>query len=64
MKFSQGQIVFIVFFIVVFAAGLAWSYLRDKEDNSRFYKGAWKVLVGMIVVMGILSALLKFSGKI
>jgi len=64
MHFSTGQIAFIIFFIVVFIAALSWSYLRDKRSNTRHYRGSWKVLIIVILVMAALSALLRLSGSV
>jgi F0F1-type ATP synthase assembly protein I len=48
MKFSSGQIGFIIFFIVTFVVGLIWAYSKDKIINSKYYPGAWKMIIYVI----------------
>lgn len=63
MKFSQGQVVFIIFFLIVFIAALAWSFLRDKNTTGKHFKGAWRILLFFLLIMVAMSLLIRFSGR-
>jgi heme/copper-type cytochrome/quinol oxidase subunit 2 len=59
MHFSTGQISFIIFFILVFVLSLIWSYRKDKGTNKKYYGGAWKVLISLILILAAVSFILK-----
>jgi uncharacterized membrane protein YtjA (UPF0391 family) len=63
MKFSQGQVVFIIFFLIIFIAALAWSFLRDKNTSGKHFKGAWRILFFFLLIMVIMSLLIRYSGR-
>ncbi|HTF02544.1 MAG TPA: hypothetical protein VK826_00905 [Bacteroidia bacterium] len=61
MKFSAGQIAFIIFFVVLFVAAQIWSYRKDKTTNRKFYSGVWKVLLTLIAVVVSLFFVMKYA---
>lgn len=62
MKFSPGQIAFVIFFAAIFIAAQIWSYRKDKSTNRKYYSGAWKVLLALIAVLVSLFFLMKYAG--
>lgn len=63
MKFSAGQIAFVVFFVAIFIVAQIWSYGKDKTTNRKYYSGAWKVLIALIAVMVSLFYIMKYAQK-
>lgn len=61
--FSAGQIIFIFVFIAIFAVALIWAYRGDKDDTRKYYKGAWKVLIALILILGALVYILRISRR-
>ena len=64
MKFTPGQIAFVIFFVVVFIGAQIWSYRKDKSSNRKFYSGAWKVLIALIAVMASLALAIKYAQRL
>lgn len=64
MKFTQGQIVFLLFFLVVFIAAGAWAYLRDRDSNTRYYQGSWRILLGIIVILALVVVVFRIAKKL
>lgn len=61
--FTTGRIVFMIFFIIAFAALMVYSYRKDIKNHERYYKNAGKkVLIygGLIVI--IFMAIRFFTG--
>jgi spore maturation protein SpmA len=57
--FTQGKILFIIFFLVIFVAGMIWSYQKDKKMNKMHFDGASKTLIIILSVIGILFLFIK-----
>ncbi|WP_196895127.1 hypothetical protein [Aureivirga marina] len=51
--FTKGQIAFAVFFVVVFAAALIYSYRKDLKIHKLQYKNT-ATIVGIVIVLSIL----------
>lgn len=49
--FSSGQKLFALFFILVFASILIWSYRKDINLHKFYYKKVWVVALGIILVI-------------
>ncbi|TND09636.1 MAG: hypothetical protein FD123_993 [Bacteroidetes bacterium] len=64
MHFSTGQVVFLLFFVVVFIAAMTWAFLRDKSSNDKHYKGAWKILLIVLASIVTLSMMIRFGSNI
>jgi hypothetical membrane protein len=56
--FSTGQLIFVIFFVLVFSGILILSYRKDKKLHNRYYKGSIWILLGFIAFV-ILLFLLK-----
>lgn len=63
MKFSPGQIGFVIFFVLVFIAAQIYSYRKDKSTNRKYYSGSWKVLIALAAVLVSLFFIMKFAQK-
>ncbi|MEC7658721.1 MAG: hypothetical protein VYB41_01400 [Bacteroidota bacterium] len=52
--FSTGQLLFALFFIIVFTISTVWSYQKDRTKNPTYFKGSIWVLVGFLVFIALL----------
>jgi len=52
--FSQGQLIFAAFFVVVFIIAMIYSYRKDIKLHRKFYKGSYIILLGFFVFIGFL----------
>lgn len=52
--FSQGQIIFAVAFIIVFAIIIIIMYRKDLQMHKTYYKGSLWVLIGLLTFIAIL----------
>lgn len=52
--FTQGQLVFAGFFVVIFIVAMIYSYRKDLKLHKKFYKGSYIILLGFIVFIGFL----------
>tara|TARA_B110000444_G_scaffold261151_1_gene311460 strand:+ start:11036 stop:11224 length:189 start_codon:yes stop_codon:yes gene_type:complete len=46
--FSSGQLLFAVFFVIIFSTIIFYSYKRDKKDQEEYFKGSFKIILFMI----------------
>ena len=58
--FSSGQKLFALFFIIVFAAILIWSYRKDIYLHKIYYKKVWVVALGIALVITLFAAIAFF----
>jgi len=49
--FSSGQKLFALFFIIVFAVIMIWSYRKDIYLHKIYYKKVWVVALGIVLVI-------------
>jgi hypothetical protein len=60
MNFSQGQIYFALFFIVVFIVGIGYAYFKDRYVIKKYYqKMPLYILLGMATIVGFYIVLTK-----
>jgi len=60
VDFTKGQIIFTISFVVVFIAGLVWSYRKDKIINTQHFKGvALKLIITIIGLYSLIFLILK-----
>ncbi|MCA6361999.1 MAG: hypothetical protein IM638_03115 [Bacteroidetes bacterium] len=62
--FSTGQITFIFVFVAMFAAALVWAYRSDRSDNRKHYRGVWKILIAVVLILGAMTYILRILRKI
>lgn len=60
--FTTGRIIFVIFFIVVFAIGLIWAYRKDRNVNKIHFPKPYKILLGLILML-ILQFIIVKIGK-
>lgn len=49
--FTTGRIIFVCVFVLVFVAGLIWSYRKDRAVNQIHFKKTYKILIGLAVLL-------------
>jgi hypothetical protein len=52
--FSQGQLLFAAFFVVIFIIAMIYSYRKDFKLHRKFYKGSYIILLGFFAFIGFL----------
>jgi O-antigen/teichoic acid export membrane protein len=52
--FSQGQLLFAVFFVIAFVTLMFFSYRKDSKSHKLHYKGSLKILIVFLLTIGIL----------
>jgi len=55
--FSTGQLIFALFFLIAFTAAIIYSYKKDKQKSTDYFKGSFWVLIGFLVFVGLLVGL-------
>lgn len=59
--FSKGQLIFAILFLVSFVISISLAYKRDKNSNSVFFKGTYKILIFILFVFFLLFGFVKFK---
>lgn len=59
--FTTGRIVFTVLFIVGFVGIMIWSYRKDLKINRKHFPGAYRILIGILLIFIALFFLVKFK---
>ncbi|MCC6372808.1 MAG: hypothetical protein IT236_17520 [Bacteroidia bacterium] len=59
--FTTGRIVFIIFFVTVFVAGLIWSYRKEKHVNQQHFGKSYKILIAILVFLFIQFLIVKIG---
>jgi hypothetical protein len=49
--FTPGRIIFVSLFVIVFVAGLIWSYRKEKKLNKIHFNHTYKVLIALILFL-------------
>ncbi|MCF6347851.1 MAG: hypothetical protein L3J20_06085 [Flavobacteriaceae bacterium] len=55
--FSKGQQLFGLFFVIVFAIILVWSYRKDLKVHKKYYKNVWIILISILSIFFIFRAI-------
>ena len=50
--FSTGQLIFGLLFFIAFVIAMFFAYKKDAQLHQLFYKGNYKILVGLKQVVG------------
>jgi threonine/homoserine/homoserine lactone efflux protein len=56
---SKGQLIFALFFIVIFAVAMIIAYRKDIAKNKPYYKGTYKTILAIVGVYVLYFALTK-----
>lgn len=59
--FSKGQWIFALFFIIIFAGVLIWSYRKDFKLHKLHYKNTSIVVLLVLIAMIALFTIITFS---
>ncbi len=59
--FSQGQLLFAAFFVIVFAIVMVISYRKDLNLHRRYYKGSLFILIGFLLFIVALFIIKNFT---
>jgi hypothetical protein len=60
--FTNGQLVFAVFFVIAFVIAMVIAYRKDKALHQLFYKGNYKILIAFFAFIALLFVI-KFATK-
>ncbi len=58
--FSSGQLIFALFFIIVFTVIMIYAYRKDINLHKRYYKGSLRILFVFIVFIIAIVVIKKF----
>ncbi len=58
--FTRGQLIFAVFFLIVFVAASIYVYRKDKTLHRQHYKGSYRVLIGFLIFIAFLFVMKYF----
>ncbi len=48
IMFTTGRLIFVVFFLIVFIAGLIFAYRKDIAKSPWYFKGSYKIIFSLI----------------
>jgi len=57
--FTPGKIAFALIFLAVFIIGMVWSYKKDSFSNKIHFKGAFKIIIFIVLVILALFLFVK-----
>ena len=63
VMFSVGQLIFALFFVLVFTVVIIRSYRKDKVEQPEYFKGSLRVLVAIAVVVILLFSIKLLTVK-
>jgi hypothetical protein len=60
LNFTKGQLIFSLFFVIVFVIGLVWAYGKDKAIRSTYFKGvAPRLILVIVAVYSLIFLIIK-----
>ncbi|MEW6773187.1 MAG: hypothetical protein AB1304_04220 [Bacteroidota bacterium] len=62
--FTKGRIIFVIFFIIIFIAGMIYAYRKDLKTIRQQYSGVYLVFVTLLVFLLILYILVKVWNRV
>ena len=48
--FSEGRLIFVIFFVLVFASYLVWAYREDLRKTPWYFKGSLRIALVFIAI--------------
>ncbi len=57
--FTTGRLIFVAIFVVVFVAGLIWSYRKEKAVSQVHFKKTYLILLGLVLLVIIQFLIVK-----
>jgi len=61
--FSQGQLIFALFFFIAFTLLIIGSYRLDKKLLPSYFKGSYKIVIGFFIAFGCLLLIKYLTQK-
>jgi len=58
--FTNGQIGFAIFFIIIFVAAMIYVYRKDLALHKKYYKGSYWILLAFLMFIGTLFVIKYF----
>jgi hypothetical protein len=59
--FSNGQLLFAVFFVIAFTIAIIYTYRKDFKGHQVHYKGSFKILLSFIAAIVVLFFIKYFT---
>jgi heme/copper-type cytochrome/quinol oxidase subunit 2 len=59
--FSNGQLLFAVFFVIAFTIAIIYTYRKDFKGHQVHYKGSFKILLTFIAAIVVLFFIKYFT---
>jgi len=59
--FSNGQLLFAVFFVIAFTIAITYTYRKDFKRHQVHYKGSFKILLTFIAAIVVLFFIKYFT---
>lgn len=59
--FSNGQLLFAVFFVIAFTIAITYTYRKDFKGHQVHYKGSFKILLTFIAAIVVLFYIKYFT---
>jgi heme A synthase len=61
LLFTNGQLTFAALFFITFVIVIAWTYRVDKAVNRAYFKGSYKILLFILLVLVVLYGIVKIK---
>tara|TARA_B110000003_G_scaffold56371_1_gene56413 strand:- start:2720 stop:2908 length:189 start_codon:yes stop_codon:yes gene_type:complete len=61
--FSTRQLIFALFFVIVFSITIFFAYKEDRKDQKEYFKGSFKIILFMIGLTFSLFLIKIFTQK-
>jgi putative flippase GtrA len=62
--FTPGKIAFAIAFLVIFVLGMIWSYKKDSFSNKIHFKGAFKIIIFVGILILALFLFVKLRHRL
>jgi hypothetical protein len=57
--FTTGRLIFVICFVILFAAGLIWSYRKESKLNKIHFRKSYLVLLAIILFIFLQFLIVK-----
>ncbi len=59
--FTNGQLFFAIFFLIVFTIVIIYSYRQDRKNQKEYFKGSFKIILFMVGLTISLFLIKKYT---
>ncbi len=63
MNVGKGHWIFAAVFFSVFLVGMIWAYTKEKPLYKLNFKGVYRIIIYMILVLGVLYLFVRMNSK-